>query len=327
VIHSFDSRLHVSFRPSPEAQARLAELPFAVTWADSQSGQDRASLLADVAGAAALVSLLTDRVDAELLDAAGPELRIVANLAVGYDNVDVSACAARGIVVTNTPGVLDEATADLAFALVLASARRIVEADAFLRRGEPWTWRPDLFVGLDISGGATLGIVGLGRIGLAVARRAQAFSMRVVATPARSAGAAAERLGITTMPLPQLLIESDVVTLHCPLTPETRHLIGREELELMGPGSILVNTARGPIVDEAALAAALAAGTIAAAGLDVFEHEPQIHPDLLELPNVVLLPHIGSAGRATRDRMAALAIDNARAVLVGEPPLSPVTPG
>jgi len=319
-------RLHVSFRPSDRARQALETLPGPVTCAADPSGQTRAELLSDVRGAAALVCLLTDRVDAELLDAAGPSLRVVANMAVGHDNIDAAACAARGITVTNTPGVLDEATADLAFALLLATSRRVVEADAFVRSGEPWSWRPDLFVGLDVSSGATLGIVGLGRIGLAMARRARAFDMRIVATPSRSAGVEATRLGIETLPLPDLLVASDVVSLHCPLTPETRHLIGDEELRLMGPGSVLVNTARGPIVDEAALAAALADGTIGAAGLDVFENEPAVHPDLLALRNVVLLPHIGSAGRATRDRMAMLAIDNARAVLAGEPAPTPVHP-
>jgi lactate dehydrogenase-like 2-hydroxyacid dehydrogenase len=231
-----------------------------------------------------------------------------------------------GVTVTNTPRVLDEATADLAFALLLAASRRVVEADAFVRSGEPWSWRPDLFVGLDVSGGATLGIVGLGRIGLAMARRARAFDLRVVATPSRTAGAEAARLDIETLPLRELLVASDIVSLHCPLTSDTRHLIGADELALMGPGSVLVNTARGPVVDESALAAALSDGTIGAAGLDVYEHEPVVHHDLPGLPNVVLLPHIGSAGRATRDRMALLATDNARAVLAGEAPPSPVSP-
>ena len=245
-------------------------------------------------------------------------------MAVGHDNIDAAACAARGITVTNTPGVLDEATADLAFALLLATSRRVVEADAFVRSGEPWSWRPDLFVGLDVSSGATLGIVGLGRIGLAMARRARAFDMRIVATPSRSAGEEAARLGIETLPLPDLLVASDVVSLHCPLTPDTRHLVGAEELRLMGPGSVLVNTARGPIVDEAALAAALADGTIGAAGLDVFENEPAVHPDLLALPNVVLLPHIGSATQETRTAMAELAAANVVAVLGGGRPTTPV---
>jgi lactate dehydrogenase-like 2-hydroxyacid dehydrogenase len=317
-------RLHVSVLPGDRARSVLDALPVEVTTAHDAAGQTRAGLLDDVRGAAGLVCLLTDRVDAELLDAAGPSLRVVANMAVGHDNVDVAACAERGVVVTNTPGVLDEATADLAFALLLAASRRVVEADAFVRSGEPWSWRPDLFVGLDVSGGATLGIVGLGRIGLAMARRARAFGLRVVATPSRSAGAEAERLGIETMSLRDLLVASDIVSLHCPLTPDTRHLIGADALALMGPGSVLVNTARGPVVDEAALATALADGTIGSAGLDVYEQEPVIHPDLLALPNVVLLPHIGSAGRATRDRMALLAVDNARAVLAGEVPPTPV---
>lgn len=317
------SRTHVGFRPTPDAATALGELPGEVTTSHDPSGQERAALLADVAGCDAVVTLLTQRVDDELLDAAGPALRIVANVAVGHDNVDLEACRRRGVVVTTTPGVLDGATADLTLALVLATARRVVEADAFIRAGNAWTWSPDLFVGLDVTG-ATLGIVGFGRIGQQVARRAAAFDMRVLATPSRSGAAAAAELGVETMPLDRLLGESDVVSLHCPLTPETRHLIGADQLALMRPEAILVNTARGPVVDEAALAAALVAGQIGGAGLDVFEHEPAIHPDLVGRPDVVLLPHIGSAGRRTRLRMLELALDNVRAVLAGETPPTPV---
>ncbi len=316
-------RTHVGFRPTPDALAALDELPGEVTTSEDSSGQGRAALLDDVAGCDAVVTLLTQRVDDELLDAAGPGLRVVANVAVGHDNIDLEACRRRNVVVTTTPGVLDQATADLAVALVLATARRVVEADAFIRSGNAWTWSPDLFVGLDVTG-ATIGIVGLGRIGQQVARRAAAFDMRVLATPSRSGTAAATALGVETMPLDQLLAESDIVSLHCPLTPETRHLIGADQLALMRPDAILVNTARGPIVDEAALAAALVAGQIGGAGLDVFEDEPDIHPDLVGRPDVVLLPHIGSAGRRTRLRMLELALDNVRAVLAGETPPTPV---
>jgi lactate dehydrogenase-like 2-hydroxyacid dehydrogenase len=322
-----DTRTHLTFCPPPAAQDLVRQLPGTVTWPASASGQPRSELLADVNGATALVCLLTDRIDDELLEAAGAGLKVVANVATGYNNVDVEACSRRGVTVTNTPGVLEEATADLAFGLILATARRIVEADAFVRRGERWSWRPDLFVGLDVSRGATLGIVGLGRIGLAVARRAQAFHMRVVGTPSRSAADHASELGIETLPMDELLVQSDVVSLHCPLTPNTRHLIGREELQLMGPGSILINTARGPIVDESALVDALRAGEIGAAGLDVYEYEPEIQPGLCELANVVLLPHIGSAGAGTRNEMVALALRNVQAVLSGHAPLSPVVSG
>jgi lactate dehydrogenase-like 2-hydroxyacid dehydrogenase len=320
VAHVYLSR---ELTPGAMAAARALDLPL-VVHDDPDRPPPREQLLAGVRGAAALITLLTDRVDAELLDAAGPQLRIVANCAVGYDNVDLAAAAARGVVVTNTPGVLDEATADVAFGLVLATSRRLVEADRFVRTGADWIWGPQLFVGLDLSAGATLGIVGLGRIGMAVARRAAAFGMRVLATGSRASGEEARALGVEPAELPRLLAESDVVTLHCPLTPATLHLIGAAELAAMKPTAVLVNTARGPVVDEAALVDALRTGVIAGAGLDVYEHEPQVHPGLLELDNVVLLPHVASAGRASRDAMGRLAVDNVRAVLAGEPPLSPV---
>ena len=309
--------------PGAMTAARSLDLPL-VVHDDPDRPPSRERLLSDVRGASALITLLTERVDAELLDAAGGDLKIVANCAVGYDNVDVAAAERRGIVVTNTPGVLDEATADLAFGLILATSRRIVEADRFLRSGADWIWGPQFFVGLDLSGGATLGIVGLGRIGMAVARRAAAFGMRILATGRRATSEEAAAYGVEAADLPRLLAESDVLTLHCPLTPETRHLIGAEELAAMKPTAILINTARGPIVDEAALVDALQRGVIAGAGLDVYEDEPRIHPGLRQLENVVLLPHIASAGEATRDAMGRLAVENVRAVLAGEPPPTPV---
>lgn len=284
----------------------------------------RAELLDAARGASAMITLLTDRVDAEVLDAAGSDLRVVANVAVGYDNIDLAAADERGVVVTNTPGVLSDATADLAFALILATARRVVEADRFMRTGQPWIWGPQMFVGIDVSAGATLGIVGLGRIGMAVARRARAFDMRILATGSQATGPEAAALHVEPADLATLLRESDIVSLHCPLTPDTRHLIGAEELAAMKPTAILVNTARGPVVDEAALVAALERGVIGGAGLDVYEHEPEAHPGLRELDNVVLLPHIASAGLATRDAMGQLAVDNVLAVLGGGRPLTPV---
>ncbi len=271
----------------------------------------------------AIVSVVTDRIDAALL-ARAPRLRIVANVAVGYDNIDVAACAARGVVVTNTPGVLTDTTADLAFSLLLAAARRVAEGDRLVRRGEFTGWTPSFLLGTRVHG-STLGLVGLGRIGQAMARRARGFGMRVLYAARTRANPDVERaLGATLVSLDDLFEHADFVSLHCPLTPETRHLVNAERLARMKPGSVLVNTARGPCVDEAALAGALRAGSPAAAGLDVFEDEPRVHPALLALDNVILAPHIGSADRPTRVAMARMAVDNARAVLAGEAPLHPV---
>ena len=283
----------------------------------------REELLAGVAGAAAVVSTLTDRIDAAVLDTAGPGLRVVANVAVGFDNVDVSAARERDVVVTNTPGVLDGATADLTMALVLAAARRVAEGDRFLRRGTPWVWGPRMMTGLDLSAGATIGVVGYGRIGRAVARRARAFDLRVLATPTRGElhGEDAE---VTVRELPDLLAESDVVTLHVPLDARTRHLLDDAALARMKDTALLVNTARGGVVDTDALVRALQRGTIGGAALEVFEDEPRVDPRLLELENVVLTPHLGSAGAATRSAMCGLAVRNVEAVLGGRPPLTPV---
>jgi lactate dehydrogenase-like 2-hydroxyacid dehydrogenase len=320
VSHVYLSR---QLTPAAMAAARSLGLPL-VVHDDPDLPPSREQLLQGVRGATALITLLTERVDDEVLEAAGSQLRIVANCAVGYDNISVPAAISRGVVVTNTPGVLDEATADCAFGLVLATARRLVEGDRFIRSGADWIWGPQSFVGLDLSAGATLGIVGLGRIGMAVARRAAAFNMRILATGSRATSDEAVGYGVQAVDLEALLRESDVVSLHCPLTPDTHHLIGPKQLAAMKPTAILVNTARGPIVDEAALVSALEDRVIAAAGLDVYEDEPRLHQGLRALDNVVLLPHIGSAGQATRDAMGRLSVDNVRAVLAGEPPLTPV---
>ncbi|MCS5734348.1 2-hydroxyacid dehydrogenase [Herbiconiux daphne] len=311
--------VHVTFELPTRAAAELAATGLATTVYSGPTGEPRASLLESVRGASGIICLLSDRIDAELMDAAGPSLRVVANYAVGYDNVDVAAAKERGIVVANTPGVLDNATADLAFALLLATSRRLVESDRFVRAGNDWKWEPDLFVGLDVSGGATLGIVGLGRIGMAVARRAAAFDMQIVATGSRASSPEAAALGVRAVELPELLTTSDVISLHLPLTPDTHHLIGAAELQAMKTSAVLINTARGPIVDELALIDALRDGVIGAAGLDVYEWEPTVSKGLLSLPNVVTAPHIGSAGRATREKMGSLAVQNVTAVLAGRP--------
>jgi glyoxylate reductase len=290
---------------------------------DERVGVRGEVFLREAASFAAIVSLFNDRIDAALLDLV-PQLRVVANFAVGYDNIDVAACRARGVVVTNTPGVLSEATADLAFGLLIAAARRIAEGDRIVRRGAFRGLTPSFLLGVPVHG-ATLGIIGLGRIGQAMARRARGFGMRVLYTGRRQALPDVERaLGAAFVPLDDLFAQADFVSLHCPLTPETVHLVNASRLSQMKPGAVLVNTTRGACVDEAALADALARGPLGAAGLDVYEREPNVHPGLLELENVVLAPHIGSADRPTRQAMARIAADNVLAVLGGRPALDPV---
>ena len=280
----------------------------------------RAELLDRVAGKAGVMAMLTDRIDAELLDRAGSSLRVVANYAVGYDNIDLDACTARRVLATNTPEVVTEATADLAWALLLAAARRIAEGDRFLRAERPWIWGPEFFLGRQVHG-KTLGVLGLGRIGRAVARRAAGFGMPVLYHAGHRLPPDAEAaLGVAWRELDDLLAEADFLTIHTGLTPATRHLIGAAELRRMKPTAVLVNTARGPIVDEAALAAALRAGEIAAAGLDVFEREPEVHPDLLGLDNVTIVPHLGTATVETRVAMGMTAADNLLAAFDGRRP-------
>lgn len=267
-----------------------------------------------------LLCLLADTIDKEIMEVAGPRLRIIANYAVGYNNIDVEEATKRGIMVTNTPGVLTETTADLAWALMMAVARRIVEGDKFVRAGRFRGWEPMLLLGTDLYG-ATLGIIGFGRIGQAVARRAIGFNMKVLYySRSRVAKQIEEELKATYVDLNTLLKESDFVTLHLPLTKQTYHLIGEEQLKLMRKESYLINTARGPIVDEKALVKALKENWIRGAALDVFENEPQIEPELLELENVVLAPHIGSASYATRAKMSVMAAENIVKALKGEVP-------
>jgi len=317
-------RILVTKRVFPEA-VELLRRDFDVDYNDTDRVLPAEELLQRARGAAAVVSQLTDRLGADVI-AQLDGVRVIANVAVGYDNIDVAAATARGIAVTNTPGVLTETTADFAFALLMAAARRIPEAHAFVHSGQWRTWIIDLLAGQDVHG-ATLGIFGLGRIGAAVARRGRGFGMRILYCDDQPAPAGLEReLEARRVSKEELLRESDFVSLHVPLTPATRHLIGPAELALMKPTAILVNTARGPVVDENALVEALERRTIWAAGLDVFEQEPRVHPKLLELPNVVLAPHIASSSFATRRRMSVMAAENASAALSGRRPPNLVNP-
>jgi len=302
---------------------------FAVKGGDEDRPLEREKLLADVRGVDAILALLTEVIDGPVMDAAGPHLRVISNMAVGFDNVDVRAATARGIVVTNTPGVLTEATADLTWALILSTARRVVEGDRMVRAGRFERWSPFMLLGRAVAG-ATLGIVGMGRIGQAVAVRSSGFGMRVLYT--RPGGPLpAEQVPPLARwefraELDGLLGEADVVSLHVPLGAGTHHLIGARELALMKPGSYLVNTSRGPVIDEAALVESLRAGHLGGAGLDVYESEPELAAGLAELDNVILLPHLGSATVETRGRMAELAALNAIAVVRNEPAKHVVNP-
>jgi glyoxylate reductase len=310
--------------PEP-VRAHLAGRCRLEVW-EGEGVMPRAELLDRVAGKAGLVTMLTDRVDGELLDRAGAGLRVVANFAVGYDNLDLDACTARGVLATNTPDVVTEATADLAWALLLASARRVAEGDRFLRARRPWIWGPTFLLGFEVHG-KTLGVIGLGRIGRAVARRAAGFGMPVVYTARQRLPPTEEAdLGVAWRALDELLAEADFVTVHIGLSPATRHLIGAEQLARMKPTAVLVNTARGPIVDEAALVAALRAGELGAAGLDVFEREPEVHPGLLELDNVTIVPHLGTATLETRVAMGMTAAANLLAALDGRRPPNLLNP-
>jgi lactate dehydrogenase-like 2-hydroxyacid dehydrogenase len=287
----------------------------------------RADLLAAVRGCDGVLTLLTDRVDDEFLDAAGPRLKVVSNYAVGFDNVDVPACTARGVAVGNTPGVLTETTADLAFALLMAAARRLPEGDRYVRAGKWKTWGPLLLLGPDIHG-ATIGIVGFGRIGQAMARRARGFGMTILYQDVNRASPDVEaEFGATYLPLEELLPRADFVTLHVNLTHDTHKLIDAEKLSWMKPSAVLVNTSRGPVVDGAALADALRSGSIFAAALDVTDPEP-IPPDdpLVGLDNCLIVPHIASASRATRAKMAEMAAANLLAGVRGERLPTPVNP-
>jgi glyoxylate reductase len=285
----------------------------------------REELLRFVAGRDGVLCLLTDAVDAEVLEAAGPQCKVFANYAVGYNNIDVAEATRRGIAVTNTPGVLTDATADLAWTLLLSTARRVSESDPFMRGGKFEGWGPMMFLGGDVSG-KTLGIVGAGRIGAAVARRSVGFRMKVLYHDVQPNAELEAEVGAQRVELDELLRESDYVSLHVSLGAETRHLVGAREFGLMKKTAYLINTSRGPVVDEVALVEALRAGEIAGAGLDVYEDEPAMKPGLAECPNTVLLPHIASATNWTRGKMAEMAAGNLVAALKGETPPNIVNP-
>lgn len=331
--------IFVTRRLPPPVLARLGEV------CDYQIGAEeatlsRAALLAGIAEAEGLVCLLTDTIDRPVIEAA-PKLRVIANVAVGHNNIDLAFAKQRGVVVTNTPDVLTDATADLTWALMLAVTRRLIEADAFTRAGRFIGWDFELLLSTGLTG-KTLGIIGFGRIGKAVGRRAVGFGMHVIYCsseeiafrddPARARSFAASQRSTARLDsfapkrvsFAQLLAESDIITLHVPLATTTKHLLDQAAFAQMKPGAYLVNTARGSVVDETALLEALQSGQLAGAGLDVYEHEPEINPALLTLPNVVLLPHIGSATREARTAMAMLAVENAIAVLSGKQARTPV---
>jgi glyoxylate reductase len=319
------ARIYVTCRVFKDEIERLHAAGHDVEIRDVPGPIPREKLLEKVCAANALICLLSDKIDTEVIDAA-PALKIIANLGVGTDNIDIVAAHAKGVVVTNTPGALTETTADFTFALLLAAARRIVEGDAFVRAGEFLGWeliQPQL--GLEVYG-KTLGIVGMGRIGTAVACRGRlGFGMRILYHNRSRNEAAEKEIGALSLPFERLLEESDFVCVHTPLTPQTHHLFAREAFSRMRKSAILVNVARGPVVDEEALVWALETGEIAGAGIDVYEREPEVHPGLVALhERVILAPHLGSATVVTRRALAKIAVDNVLAVLAGDPPLTPV---
>lgn len=309
-------RLYVA-RELPDPVMAEIRARFDLTTTPTPAPPSPDQLLEGLADAEAAICTLTEAITQEVISKAR-RLRVVANCAVGYDNIDLDAAKARSLIVTNTPDVLTEATADLTWALLLAAARRIVEGDRLVRSGT-WTgWEPTQLLGADVYG-KTLGIIGLGRIGRAVARRAQGFGMRILSVPRRKDQPPPSESVRQVISLQTLLETSDFVSLHVPLATDTRHLIGTKELGLMKPSAFLINTSRGPVVDETALVSALQAGQPAGAGLDVYEREPAIHPGLIDNSRVVLLPHLGSATTTTRIRMGMMCVENVTAVLKGQP--------
>ena len=310
-------------RMPPPAERLLADAGLRVDAINDEAPLPPAELLRRVGGMSGLICALSERVDAVVLEAAGPSLRVVANFAAGVDNIDVPACTARGVQVTNTPDVLTDATADLTWALILATARRVVEGDRLVRGGGWRGWTPTELLGLELKG-ATLGIVGAGRIGTAVGLRSRGFGMRVLYAHPRANATLESGVGAQRADLDRLLRESDILTLHVPMKQENHHLIDRARLAEMKPTAILINTARGPIVDEAALVEALRESRIGSAGLDVYEDEPRLSAGLSELANVVLVPHVGSATTRTREAMSRMAAENVIAVLADRPPPNPV---
>lgn len=305
-------------RRLPEEAMQLLEEKFEVDCNPHDRVLTREELLAGVKGADGILPLLTDRIDGELLDAAGPQLKIVANYAVGFNNIDVPACTARKIPASNTPGVLTDTTADLTMTLLLSVARKVVPADRYVRAGKYHGWEPLLFVGTDVHH-KTLGLWGFGRIGFAMAKRAAGFGMRIIYHDVAQVDSKIEQeVGAKFVDQATLLAESDFLSIHVPLTPDTHHLVGAEEFTAMNPNCYLINTSRGEVVDEKALVQALLKGELAGAGLDVFEAEPKIEPELTTMDNVVILPHIASASIETRTKMGMVAAENLIALLIKE---------
>lgn len=323
-LRSMKPAILVTKRIFPQAIAYLkahAELDYE----ESDDGMPADELARRIRGKQAVVSQLMDKFTPDVL-ASLDGIKVIANVAVGYDNIDVPAATRLGILVTHTPDVLTDTTADFAFALLLAAARRVVEGHHFVHSGQWTKWRVDLLVGQDVHH-RTLGIFGMGRIGQAVARRAKGFSMRIIYhDPQRTPEAVEQELGLELVSAERLLRESDFVSVHVPLMPETLHLIGARELRMMKPTAVLVNTSRGPVVDEPALAEALEQRVIAGAGIDVYEHEPKVHPTLLQLENAVLAPHIASASVDTRIKMSMMAAENAVAAIEGRRPPNLLNP-
>jgi len=313
-------------RRIPDAGLKKLQELFEVKVHEGQMPPTHEELMREVKGVDALLPLLTDKIDAEVMDAAGKKLKVIANYAVGFNNINVKAATDRGILVTNTPGVLTETTADLTWALLMAISRRIVEADKFLRAGKWKTWEPQLLLGADVHG-KTLGIIGLGRIGTGVARRAKGFNMRILTTTPNPNEPNAKEVGAEIVPLEKLLRESDFISIHVPLNERTRGMLGEKQFAMMKPTAFIINTARGEIIDEKVMIRTLQEKRIAGAALDVYEKEPiGVDYALIGLSNVILMPHIGSASRETRDMMAVIAADNIIAVLKGKPAPNPVNP-
>jgi glyoxylate reductase len=319
-------RVYVSTAHTGDAVEHLAASAEAV-FSCSPEPVNAAVLFNNLRGKDGIVSVLEDKLSADVIERCQPDLKVIANVAVGFDNIDIEAATRYGVLVVNTPGVLDKATSEVAFALLLAAARRIVEGDRFVRSGRWKNWRSDLLLGACLDG-KTLGIIGLGRIGQCMAKRARAFDMNIVYHQRNRASAALEEElgGARHLSLDELLQRSDAISIHCPLTTATRHLLSNREFSLMKPECVLVNTARGPIIDEKALVNALASKRIMAAGLDVFEWEPKVERELISMPNVVLAPHIGSATVETRSQMAWLAVNGMLTAFNGELPSNAVNP-
>jgi glyoxylate reductase len=309
----------------PETTIRMLKTQCEVEVNPEDRSLTREELLDKVRGKNAVLTMLSDTIDATVLDAVGPRCTIIANYAVGYNNIDIPAATERGIFATNTPDVLTDATADMAWALLLAVARRVVEGDRFTRAGKFKGWGPLMLLGMEVTG-KTLGVIGAGRIGQAFARRAHGFNMKILYTASKPKPEFEAQTGAKFADRDTLLREADFVSLHVPLTPATRHLIGERELALMKKSAILINTARGPVVDEKALVRALKEKRIWGAGLDVFEREPELEPGLMELDNVVIPPHLGSATIETRDKMGVLAAENILAALAGKVPPNCLNP-